>query len=153
MEDLPLHLADADQYPRYPESRAWFEANASFRGDLLARLAADGPLLSKDLPDTSVVPWPSTGWTNNRNVTQMLEFLVRRGEVAIVGRQGRQRVFDVASRAYPGDLPTLPSEEAKRLRDERRLTALGIARAAGTAVPVEPAVVEDAGVRSTRTSH
>ncbi|MDV3220958.1 DNA glycosylase AlkZ-like family protein [Intrasporangium sp.] len=146
IEDLPLYLADADQYPSYPASRAWFEANASFRDDLLARLAADGPLLSKDLPDTSVVPWPSTGWTNNRNVTQMLEFLVLRGEVAIVGRQGRQRVFDVASRAYPADLPTLSSAEAKRLRDERRLRALGIARATGTAVPIEPAVVGDSGV-------
>ncbi len=36
-------------------------------------------------------------------------------------------------------------EEAQRLRDERRLRSLGIARATGTAVPGEPLVVGDAG--------
>ena len=51
----------------------------------------------------------------------MLEFLVARGEVAIVGRQGRQRIWDLASRVYPTDLPRLTPEEAKRMRDERRL--------------------------------
>ncbi|GAA6525565.1 crosslink repair DNA glycosylase YcaQ family protein [Intrasporangium sp. DVR] len=145
-EDLPLHLADAAEVPAYPAARAWFEANAPFRRDLLARLEAEGPLPSKALPDTSVVPWPSTGWTNNRNVTQMLEYLVQRGEVAVAGRQGRQRVFDLAGRVYPADLPHLTVAEARRRRDEKRLRALGIARATGTAVPVEPATVGAAGV-------
>ena len=36
-----------------------------------------------------MAPWASSGWTNNRNVTQMLEFLMMRGEVAITGRVGR----------------------------------------------------------------
>ena len=146
MEDLPLHLADADDIPRYPDSRAWFEGNARFRQDILARLEAEGPLPSKDVPDTSDVPWPSTGWTNNRNVTQMLEFLVARGEVAIAGRQGRQRIWDLASRVYPSDLPRVTPAEAKRLRDARRLRALGIARATGTAMPGEPPFVGEAGV-------
>ncbi|HKX66331.1 MAG TPA: crosslink repair DNA glycosylase YcaQ family protein [Intrasporangium sp.] len=146
MEDLPLYLADADDIPRYPDSRAWFEGNARFRHDILARLEAEGPLQSKDVPDTSDVPWPSTGWTNNRNVTQMLEFLVARGEVAIAGRQGRQRIWDLASRVYPSDLPRVTPAEAKRLRDARRLRALGIARATGTAMPGEPPFVGEAGV-------
>jgi uncharacterized protein YcaQ len=148
IEDLPLHLADARKVPRYESSREWFKANEPFRRDVLARLEAEGPLQSKQIPDTSVVPWPSTGWTNNRNVTQLLEILAARGEVAISGRRGRQRIWDLAERVYPADLPELASDEAKRLRDERRLAALGIARATGTAVPVEPAVVGDAGERA-----
>jgi hypothetical protein len=44
--------------------------------------------MSRDIPDRSTVPWPSTGWTNNRNVTQMLQFLAARGEIAISGRNG-----------------------------------------------------------------
>ena len=40
---------------------------------------ASGPLPSRDLPDTCQVPWQSTGWTNNRNVTQLVEFMVLRG--------------------------------------------------------------------------
>ena len=52
---------------------------------MVARLRDSGPLLSRDVPDTCQVPWPSTGWTNNRNVTQMLELLSARGEVAVAG--------------------------------------------------------------------
>ena len=40
--------------------------------------ATSGPLASRDIPDTSAVPWASSGWTNDRNVTQMLEFLAAR---------------------------------------------------------------------------
>lgn len=66
----------------------------------------------------------STGWTNNRNVTQLLEFMVVRGEVATAGRKGRDRLWDLASRVYP-DEPVVPAQEALCIRNERRLRALG----------------------------
>ena len=109
---------------------------------MLARLRDAGPLLSRDVPDTSTVPWVSTGWTHNQNVTRMLEFLVARGEVATAGRIGRQRTFDLAERVYPAGVETLPLEEAKRIRDERRLRALGIARAPMVGDAGEPVSVE-----------
>jgi uncharacterized protein YcaQ len=96
------------------------------------------------LPDTCTVPWKSSGWTHNRNVSQFLELMVLRGEVAIAGRAGRERLWDLAARVYP-DEPAVPLDEARRLRNERRLRALGIARATGTALPVEPAVVGEVG--------
>jgi uncharacterized protein YcaQ len=64
------------------------------------------------------VPWPSTGWTNNRNVTQMLEFLMVRGEVAISGRVGRERIWDLAERVYPSDVD-VPSFRGCRAHKER----------------------------------
>ena len=75
------------------------------------------------------VPWVSTGWTHNQNVTRMLELLVARGEVATAGRIGRQRTWDLAERVYP-PFEFVPEEEAARIRDARRLRALGIARRA-----------------------
>ena len=105
---------------------------------------SSGPLPSRDLPDTCKVPWRSTGWTNNRNVTQLLEFMVRRGEVAVAGRLGSERLWDLATRVYPDD-PVVPAEEARRIRNERRLRALGIARARGPECPVEPVDVGEAG--------
>jgi len=90
------------------------------------------------------VPWGSSGWTNNRNVTQLLEYMTRRGEVAVAGRQGRDRLWDLAERVYP-DAPVVPAEEALRIRNERRLRALGIARARGTEYRVEQANVGEAG--------
>jgi uncharacterized protein YcaQ len=145
VSDLPLYLPEMRESPKYARTREWLEHNDEFRRDLLRLLEAEGPLLSAGIPDTSRVPWPSTGWTNNRNVNQMLELLARRGEIAIAGREGRQRRWDLAERVYPPDLPQLSLEEAARLRDERRLRALGIARPKGTPQPGEAVDVAKAG--------
>jgi len=145
MSDLGLYLAGAADWPSYERTRAWIRDNDSFRRDILDVLGRSGPLSSRDIPDTCVVPWASTGWTNNRNVTQMLEFLMMRGEVAIAGRVGRQRLWDVAERVYPADVVVPSADEARRAKNERRLASLGIARQKTTAMPVEPIDVGEAG--------
>lgn len=122
----------------------WLEANDACRQDILARLRADGPLQSRDIPDTCVLPWKSTGWTNDQNVIRLLGLMADLGEVAIAGRQGRNRLWDLADRVYPDD-PVPDLGEALRIRDERRLRALGIARAKSIKVPIEPYDVGAAG--------
>ncbi|WP_405866508.1 DNA glycosylase AlkZ-like family protein [Streptomyces sp. NBC_00005] len=150
-EDLALYRAEMAEWPERgtPSSwreyhRTWVAANDACRRDLLDRLGAEGPLPSRDLPDTCAQPWRSSGWSNNRNVTKLLELMVQRGEVAVAGRTGGDRLWDLADRVYP-DVPPIPVEEALRIRDERRLSALGIARARGPECPVEPADVGEAG--------
>jgi uncharacterized protein len=150
-EDIALYRADMADWPGRGELREWqndvrdwFEANDACRRDILARLKASGPVTMRELPDTCAKPWGSTGWTNNRNVEKMLDFMVQRGEVAVAGRQGKERLWDLAPRIYP-DHPVVPAEEAQRIRDERRLCALGIARARTTKYPSEPADVGEAG--------
>jgi len=150
-EDLALYRAEMAEWPGSGKptpwreyNRDWVRANDACRLDILDRLRSSGPLPSRDLPDTCKVPWKSTGWTDNRNVTQLLEFMVSRGEVAIAGRGGRERLWDLATRVYPDD-PVVPVDEASRIRDERRLRALGIARARGPVYPGEPADVGEAG--------
>jgi uncharacterized protein YcaQ len=150
-EDIALYRADMADWPGrgelrdYQEARRdWVQANDACRKDILARLTEHGALPSRELPDTCAVPWASTGWTNNRNVTQLLEFMVSRGEVAIAGRRGRDRLWDLAERVYPDD-NVVPAQDAQRIRNERRLRALGIARAKGPACPVEPADVGEVG--------
>ena len=144
-QDVPAVIAEIRDAEQHPFMTEWLTANDSFRRDILAKLEAEGPLLSRDIPDTSVVPWPSTGWTNNRNITKMLEALALRGQVAIAGRKGRPRYFDLPERVYPAGLPTLTLEQAIVHRNERRLASLGIARATGTVMPGEGSYVGDAG--------
>src|SRR5881227_2827367 len=127
MSDVGLYLAGAADWPSYDKQRDWLRDNDRFRRDLLKVLRRSGPMTSRDIPDTSVVPWASTGWTNNRNVTQMLEFLMMRGEVAIAGRVGRERVWDLPERVYPADVVVPSVEDAERAKNERRLASLGIA--------------------------
>ena len=142
--DLGLYLAGASDRPVYERSRIWLRENDRFRRDIVKLLRKSGPLASREIPDTSAVPWASSGWTNNRNVTQMLEFLMMRGEVAIAGRVERERIWDVPERVYPAvDIPSV--EEAERAQNEKRLRSLGIARAKGPKMPLEPIDVGDAG--------
>ena len=145
MRDLGLYLAGASERPPYARTREWLAANDRFKRDVLDRIAKAGPLTSRDIADTSVVPWPSSGWTNNRNVTVMLEILMVRGEVAITGRIDRERVWDLPERVYPSDVDVPSVEVATRRKNERRLTSLGIARRKTRAMPVEPVDVGDAG--------
>jgi uncharacterized protein YcaQ len=150
MSDLGLVLAGVGRSARSHEgTRAWIRDNDSFRRDILRLLSSSGPLTSRDIPDTAVVPWASTGWTHNRNVTQMLEFLMMRGEIAIAGRVGRERLWDLADRVYPADVAIPSAEEAHRIKNERRLASLGIARKKSTAMPLEPVDVGDAGEPAT----
>ena len=142
---VALHVPERTHDTEHSQIRTWLEANDAFRRDVVAVLRERGPLLSRDVPDTNQVPWGSTGWTNDRNVTQMLELLSARGEVAVAGRSGRQRLWDVAERVYPRFAP-LPPEEAARGRQERRLRSLGLARARTTVVPGEPYEVGEVGV-------
>jgi uncharacterized protein YcaQ len=104
----------------------WLRVNEPFRQYILTEMHGRGPLLSRDLEDRAIEPWASTGWTGNRNVSQMLTFLAARGEIAIVGRQGGQRLWDLAERWFPETAP-LSDEEADRWLIRRRLQALGIA--------------------------
>jgi uncharacterized protein len=145
MSDLGLYLAGAADWPSYESTRTWIRDNDAFRRDVLDLLGGSGPLTSRDIPDTCVVPWASTGWTNNRNVTQMLECLMMRGEVAIAGRVGRERLWDVAERVYPADVVIPSVDEADRAKNERRLASLGIARQKGRKMPMEPIHVGEAG--------
>jgi uncharacterized protein len=55
----------------------------------------------------------------------MLNVLNARGQVAVVGRRGRQRVWDLAERWYP-ETETVPLRKALRLIEEKRFRALGV---------------------------
>ena len=150
-EDLALFRAEMAEWPGTGELRPWQEelrdwvqVNNDCRREILERLRADGPLPTSELPDTCVVAWSSSGWNDNRNVRMMLDKLVQRGEVAAAGGQGRDRLWDLASRIYPDD-PVPPVDEARQRLDERRLSSLGIARASATKLPLEPIDVGDAG--------
>ena len=145
MSDVGLNLAASRTSRSHVGTHTWIRDNDRFRRDILDLLGSSGPLSSREIPDTCVVPWASTGWTNNRNVTQMLEFLMMRGEVAIAGRVGRERLWDLAERVYPADVVVPSEDDAHRIKNERRLASLGIARQKTTKMPIEPVDVGDTG--------
>ncbi len=147
VEDLPLHRAEAPYWPGRGELKPWvhevadwFAANEECRQDILATLRAEGPLPATQLPDTCQRTWGSTGWTNNKNVQQMLWYMLQRDEVAVASSTGREKLWDLAERVY-GDAPLPDPDEALAERDRRRLRSMGIARPTGPVDRAEPTYV------------
>ncbi|WP_426186812.1 DNA glycosylase AlkZ-like family protein [Microbacterium sp. TWP3-1-2b2] len=128
MSLLPLMLPAMRRWPTHDRSREWLAANEKFRREVLAHLRAEGPLMAGDIPDTAQVRRAPDGWYGPNQAVHMLEFLMRQGEVAITRREGRQRVWDLAERVYPKDLPEYGDDEVAHLLEERHLQAAGIAK-------------------------
>lgn len=134
--DLPVHRESMRRYPsgrraQHEYVRRYLRENAAFRRYVLARLRRDGPLRTRELEDRSAVGWRTDGWNGGgRNTGMMLEVLWAKGEVMIVGRDGQQRVWDLAERRLPMDEPRIAGrQEATRLLTTH-LRAAGVARPA-----------------------
>ena len=137
--DLGVQLAAmaawpfADEAQRHwavpgPAAARWLETNdpiSSGRSEAAAKVGAAA--LARH-PGYKRRALAVGGLDGNRNVTQMLEFLSARGEVATSRRVGRQRLWDLAERVYPAVDEVVPLAEARAIMAERRLRALGIAR-------------------------
>jgi uncharacterized protein YcaQ len=104
----------------------WVKRNAALRRHVLGRLRKEGPLPLSAFEDRAIVSWTTSGWNADRNVSQMLSFLIRLGEVTIGGRAGGRRFFTLAKDWFPRVKPLSPTAAA-RLATERALAATGVA--------------------------
>jgi hypothetical protein len=105
-------------------AKEFLKEHASFRRAVLRDLEQRGPLLGREIHD----PKPRAEkhrWWGSRRVGVMLEILAARGEIAVVGRRGGHRLWDLAERWYP-ETDVVPLRDANRLLDEQRLRALGV---------------------------
>ena len=126
-EDLPILKAFMRRRDRALDRRIidWLKANAAFRRYVLKELRERGPLLSREIEDAPGHRREDHRWWGQRKMGLMLDCLSARGQVAVVGRRGKQRLWDLAERWYP-ETETLPLAKARRLYDEKRFRALGV---------------------------
>lgn len=103
----------------------FLQTNARFKRHLLRELERHGPLLSREIEADLMVSRDPHDWWGSRKVTLMLELLEGRGIVAVVGRRGKQRVWDLAERWYP-EAESISWPEARRVLEEKRWRALGV---------------------------
>ncbi|MDQ2909791.1 MAG: winged helix DNA-binding domain-containing protein [Actinomycetota bacterium] len=128
-ESLPLIRARmrrsrrATGYSWERRGREFLKQNAAFRRYVMRELERRGPLLARELEDP--VGRDGGRWWGNRRTGLLLEVLSVRGEVAVVGRRGGQRVWDLGERWYP-ETETVPLREAERALEEQRFRALGV---------------------------
>ena len=134
-EDYPIHAWWMRTYfrPDGTSSTAqvveWIRANDGLRRSILRQLRREGPLPLRSIGDIASKPWRSTGWTNERNVDRMLAQLWRSGRVMVAGRQGQEKLWDLAERVLPEAVPRdrLSDLEVTRRAAERSLRGLGVA--------------------------
>ncbi len=130
IEDLPIVQAlmrrrRSGKYAWERRGTEFLRNNARYKRYVLGELERRGPLLSRELDDDSIRTWESHGWYGNRNTSVMLDILHGRGVVAVAGRRGGQRLWDLAERWYP-ETERISLREAELLRAEKRFRALGV---------------------------
>jgi uncharacterized protein len=132
--DFAIHRETMRRYPAGAWARSnyvheWLAANAGFRRYILRELRRRGPLRSRELEDRADPPWKTGGWNDGKSLGIMLELLWDAGKVGIAGRDGNQRVWDIAERVFPTDQPRLPQGEIARRLLDRQLRWRGVSRA------------------------
>jgi uncharacterized protein len=130
IEDLPLMLARArEPWGRYKWQRwakEFLKEHAALRRYVLRELERRGPLLSRELEHPAARADERYVWWGTRaQLTWMLELLHVRGVIAVAGRRGGQRLWDLAERWYP-QTETVPLPDARRALEEKRFRALGV---------------------------
>ena len=132
--DLPIHRTSMRRYPlgdgaaRRVYVRDWLRANDRFRRYVLGELRRRGPLRARDLENRAAEGWKTGGWNDEgQSVPMLLDILWNQGKVMIVGRDGQQRVWDLAERTLPTVRRRPPAEVARELV-ERGVRAAGVAR-------------------------
>ena len=133
ISDLPLHRISMRRYPhgewkRHAYVREWLQANEAFARYVLRELRKRGPLRARDLENRAAQGWSTGGWNDEgQNVPMLLDILWWQGRVMIVGREGRERIWDLASRS----LPKVPARAMATMASElvaRQLRARGLER-------------------------
>lgn len=153
-EDYPIHYAMMREYlaivnPRFKpdaatrsrfftsdtpwarRARDWVRDNDELRRAILRRLKREGALSSRAFAEEGVdtKDWVSTGWTSERNVARMLNFLWLSGIILVSGRDGLNKTWDLAERVLPDWTPRdkWHGRDIVRTAAQRSLKALGVA--------------------------
>jgi len=150
VEDLPLLKAFMRRTTRPLDRRiiAHLKENAAYRRYVLRELERRGPLLSREIEDHKPSGREPHRWWGERKMGLMLNVLSARGEVAVVGRRGKQRLWDLAERWYP-ETETVSVRDAERIWDDKRFRALGVRLQRGSLVAHPDAVDGKVGSRLT----
>ena len=129
-DDLPLIRARMRErwsdLKRDQWAKEFLKEQSGLRRYVLRELERRGPLPSRELEHTNARYHERTVWWGTRaQLTWMLELLHLRGQIAVAGRDGTHRLWDLAERVYP-KTETVPAAAARRARAEKRFRSLGV---------------------------
>jgi len=136
IEDLPLQRARmarrrrGGKLKRDEWTRDFLKQNAHLRRYILREVERNGPLLSRDLKDDVEAETERHAWWGRGALRLMLDMLAGRGEIAVAGRSGTNRLWDLPERVWP-ETEKLSWREAEGELERRRQRAQGVWLARG----------------------
>ena len=110
--------------------REFLRENARLRRSILRDLERNGPLFARDLQKDIAPDAERHAWWGRGPMRLMLDMLAGRGEIAVAGRVGTHRLWDLPHRVWP-ETETVPWRKAERLLREQRRRSLGVWRENG----------------------
>ena len=132
IEDLPLQRARMARRRRFGFNktkrdvwtREFLNENARLRRYILREVERNGPLLSRDLKDDAEPQAERHAWWGRGAMRLMIDILASRGEIAVAGRAGTNRLWDLPERVWP-ETEKLSWREAARELERRRQRTQG----------------------------
>ncbi|WP_019629174.1 winged helix-turn-helix domain-containing protein [Actinomadura atramentaria] len=127
--DWPLFAFRRREFQR--RGKRWHSVDKTVLDDVRARLAAEGPLTTRELGGAKA----GGDWWQWSDTKIAIEWLLDTGEAVCVERRGWRRVYDLAERAIPADLLAADPGDAACLTAlvARSGRALGVATRADLA--------------------
>ncbi len=136
-EDYPLYYSLMRRYPDtfLSPGSVWrdrvdrfLNANMKLRDHILNELSLKGPLLSRQFEDKTRAKG-GFGWSSEGDTSRMLFHLFLKGEVMVVGRQGKQKLYDLSEEFLPSwvSKKELSAEQVEYIAVQRSLRVLGVA--------------------------
>jgi uncharacterized protein YcaQ len=125
IEDLPLQKARmakrrrGGKLKRDEWVREFMRKNARLRRYILREIDRNGPLLSRDLKYDPPADAERHRWWGRGELRLMLDILASRGEIAVAGRAGTHRLWDLPERVWP-ETQALSWRDAERELEARR---------------------------------
>ena len=136
-EDYPIYRALMRIYDEavsksvrnhWTKKRKFLAEHRELRKRMVSELKNRGPLQLTQFQDY-VRTGRADGWTSGSEVSNMLEYLSRTGEIMVVGHYGLQNIWGLAEEFLPStiDRTRLTDEEFEHEAAQRALQALGTA--------------------------
>jgi uncharacterized protein YcaQ len=125
IEDLPLVRARMRlrRANATPQTREFLAAHQRLRQHLLRELDRNGPVLSRQFAADLISDGSHDRWWGRGQLRLLLDLLQLRGEIAVAGRQGRERLWDLADRVYPESAEIRWRHAAPLIQEQARRAA------------------------------
>jgi len=131
-EDYPIHAANMRHTRESPRSKQWLAEHdlQELREYVLQRLRNEGALKPSEFEHDGSTAEHFTGWTSNRAINRLLQFMWTSGEILVSRRQGNTRYWDLAERCLPEwvNQEVLSPYEATYQALQKAIKGLGLAK-------------------------